>query len=489
MALNTKIQFRRGYSAGYDANLINNRPIDGDNTWKGSDTLAEGEIGYEVDTGKFKIGKYIDGTAGAWESLPYAGGSALTAESGIVLKLDQADNAYSIYSYITGVAGGQEGITFSVHPASEILTAEDGEVITGTYYKIALSDKLEIFHDSNISVSGNDISSTSTGITIKGFQNSTISLNPDGGTVQHSGVNIRNLFLPPNTNITVTENVGGLTKGTVLTNASGIVDVLQTLLEKVFEPTIGNGGGVTVSLTNSSAQEVGTELSSFTISSSFNRGFIAGTGLGANWDSTGNQNFYLGAANNYTIDGVDRDLNTSYNKGTHTVTPGSNSFSVVVDHDAGPTPINSLGATSTTLSAASAGSKTNSASFTGFRGLFYGWSKDSSSILSSSSEVRGLVSNTSDNFGIMVNPSSRPYSFQLQIPEGVTRIVVAVPSGYNNFGNNINVINAANLPETYNTYTVNVEGANSYSAIPYFVHHYIPAAPFNANTSHTITVS
>lgn len=450
-----RIQVRRGYSMGYTGS-----PIPSGNTgysydpvssykWTGDKALYEGEIGYEVDTGKFKIGKK-DPTTGnliIWENLDYAGGGgSYIPDSGIGIYVNGSgdDILYSI------IASGDANIVLELSDLSGLIPGT-----TGTYYTVSLADNLNI--DGTIAATG---------------------------IIYSSGIDLRNIT----TNITVTDDIGSISAGTTFGSGDSVTEILRQILEKVFEPTIGDGGDVTVSLTNTAAQEVGTELSNFTISASFDRGYIAGTGLGANWNPTANQNPYLGAANNYTIAGVDRDLNTSYNKGTHTVTQGSNSFSIVVDYDAGPTPINSLGETSTTLSAASAGSKSKSREFTGYRGLFYGWSKTLDTEPSSSSDVRGLVANTSDNYGVMINPSTRPYSFTLSIPEGATRIVVAVPSGYNSFGDSISVVNAANLPESYETSTVGVEGANGYTAINYFVHSYIPAGPIDAATTHTITV-
>lgn len=455
MSVRNRIQVRRGYSMNYSGS-----PIPSGNSgysydpvvsyqWTGEKVLYEGEIGYEIDTGKFKIGKK-DPTTGdliIWENLDYAGGAGgLVPGSGIGIYVNTSgdDTVYSV------IASGDSNVVLELSDLSQLIPGT-----TGTYYTVSLADDINI--DGTIAATG---------------------------IISSSGINLRNIT----TNITATDNIGSVSAGTTFNSEDSITEILRQILEKVFEPTIGNPGGVTVNLSNTAAQEVGTQLSNFTISATFNRGYIAGSGLNENWDPNANQDFYLGAANNYTIGGVDRDLNTSYNKGNHTVTQGSNSFSVVVDYDAGPTPLNSLGQTSTTLSAASAGNKTNSKTFTGYRGLFYGWSKTLDTAPTSSSDVRNLVANTSDNYGIMVNPSTRPYTFTLSIPEGATRIVVAVPSGYNNFGNSITVTNAANLNETYDTSTISVEGANGYTAIDYFVHYYIPAGPFGANTTHTITV-
>lgn len=119
---NTRIQLRRGTAA----------------QWTGQGkTLAVGEIGYEVDTGKFKIGTSAQGN---WDSLPYAGGSAISGMSGVAFTFDSSANAYYLYSFITGI--GQEGISFSTGNLAEYVPGA-----TGSYYKINISNKLENFHD------------------------------------------------------------------------------------------------------------------------------------------------------------------------------------------------------------------------------------------------------------------------------------------------------------------------------------------------------
>lgn len=63
----TKIQVRRGTAAAWTASTV---PLD------------EGEIGYETDTGKYKIGRKSGGTAISWNSLGYAVSGGSTALSG-----------------------------------------------------------------------------------------------------------------------------------------------------------------------------------------------------------------------------------------------------------------------------------------------------------------------------------------------------------------------------------------------------------------------
>jgi hypothetical protein len=67
MPVDTKIQIRRGYSDGFAGSI----PA-GQSKWSGvNPVLAQGEMGYEIDSNRVKIG---DGLT-AWNSLPYASNS------------------------------------------------------------------------------------------------------------------------------------------------------------------------------------------------------------------------------------------------------------------------------------------------------------------------------------------------------------------------------------------------------------------------------
>lgn len=124
MARNTKIQLRRGTAS----------------QWTTADpVLAEGEIGYEIDTGRFKIGK-TGGTQ--WSLLPYAGNTEIIAESGIGAVFDPGNNRYIIQSIIepSGTGLSVEKIELS----GDGLTAP-----SGSYYKIGLDDRLQALADNN----------------------------------------------------------------------------------------------------------------------------------------------------------------------------------------------------------------------------------------------------------------------------------------------------------------------------------------------------
>jgi hypothetical protein len=142
------IQVRRGYSSNYTGDLINDRPLNGVNAqkWLDNITLDEGEIGYEIDTGKFKIGKLkLSGNTWVkmgWGELPYAGGGELVPGSGI--GIEYSDTSPDIIHSI--LIPEDNNVTIDEYNITGILPNA-----TGTYYKLGLSDSLSGINDINIS--------------------------------------------------------------------------------------------------------------------------------------------------------------------------------------------------------------------------------------------------------------------------------------------------------------------------------------------------
>jgi len=134
MPVNTRIQVRRGYSSSYASGVIGSTPTGV--KWTNSIQLEEGEIGYEIDTGRFKIGKYIDGSLATWINLPYAGGSDLNPGSGIGTIFDSSTNKYTIHSPLSSGSNitlsqysvGGNGLT---HPSGSGFTIGLKSNITG----------------------------------------------------------------------------------------------------------------------------------------------------------------------------------------------------------------------------------------------------------------------------------------------------------------------------------------------------------------------
>lgn len=123
MGRNTKIQLRRGLAS----------------QWRELDpVLADGEIGYEIDSGRFKIGK--DNIL--WSILPYAGGSDIIPGTGVATIFDVTNNAYTIHSIIERSGNG-------LYVNKLDLVGDGTTNASGTYYEIGLDDRLQALANNN----------------------------------------------------------------------------------------------------------------------------------------------------------------------------------------------------------------------------------------------------------------------------------------------------------------------------------------------------
>lgn len=119
-----------------------------------------------------------------------------------------------------------------------------------------------------------------------------------------------------------------------------------------------------------------------------------------------------------------------------------------------------------------AGTKTVSVTYTPQRYYFYGADTSDEDLYTSSAEVRNLGSTkaiTTTSTGIF------------NTPPGTYKVVFAYPSSegeitYANtkvLGQDVSIVNDLQRAE------INVSGANGYSAVEYYVYHYIPAVPYS----------
>lgn len=187
MARNTKVQLRRGTAAQWDLNQNDGYdPV-----------LAEGEIGYEIDTGRFKIGKQ---GGSQWSMLPYAGGSEILPGSGITTIFDATNNAYTISSPMDS---GNNVYLELIDVLGDGLTSA-----TGSYYKIGLLE--------NITLASVDITGVGTSLSVSGNANvsGTLSVN----------------------NLTFVNNTASITLGNIYSYGSGIFE------DGLY---VGQGGGTT----------------------------------------------------------------------------------------------------------------------------------------------------------------------------------------------------------------------------------------------------
>jgi hypothetical protein len=115
MPVNTRLQVRRGTAS----------------TWTNTDpnvVLSAGEIGYETDTGLFKIG---DGTT-AWTSLTYSAVKSLTAGSGVSIANNNGNHTISLSDptiQVSGITDFVDGVNDRV---ADLLTAGSGIQLTYT---------------------------------------------------------------------------------------------------------------------------------------------------------------------------------------------------------------------------------------------------------------------------------------------------------------------------------------------------------------------
>jgi hypothetical protein len=465
MPANTKIQLRRGLAADWTST---------------NPTLAAGEIGFETNTGKFKIG--TNGLT-AWNDLAYAGGSNISPGSGISVIKNETTNTYTIHGTI--LASGSGLISTTVDYGGN-----GTSTVSGTYYSIGLSDRLQNFNNSNISISNNAISSSTSGISISGFNSSTIALNPGGGIVTASGIDIRNIT----ESITVTSPVGGLSTGTVLTTASGITDILKKMLQQIFEPSITNPG-FTISFPGGTPTtvEAGT-VTNLTINANFTQGSVNGSGLGAGWVAGGFQGVRAGAATSYVINSSGVGTSTSLNIGNVTAVDGAityNGSNSTVTYGTGIVPKNSTGANSALHVQLSGNTiqASNNISYTGRRKLFYG---TSSSVISTPTSGNILALSNS-----ILNPSTSTPNFNIVAPTGTRTIIIAVPSGagYSSLANSTLTVFDTNTQQfldvatTFSTSAVDVPGANGYLPTGYKVLTYVNGAPTIVSSTYTIDLA
>lgn len=215
MAANTRIQVRRGYSVGYSEGQIGLTPLTA--IWTNGTQLSEGEIGYEIDTGRFKIGKYINGTLATWQNLPYAGGSDIVPGTGIATRFDLTTNKHIIHSRIDNSGVGISLYQFQI-PGDGLTTP------SGSGYSIGLSNRLQTL--SNLTSSGIIVGIDSSGVTTRSLS--------DGNNINitnRDGIS-NNPIISLNSSVTGLNSISGVDNFTIASNSginfnagSGVVNV------------------------------------------------------------------------------------------------------------------------------------------------------------------------------------------------------------------------------------------------------------------------
>ena len=252
------------------------------------------------------------------------------------------------------------------------------------------------------------------------------------------------------------------------TNDMSIQDLLESAFSKEKNPTITQPS-TSVTLTGAGAKEVGTEFTP-SYSVGFNKGSyqygpsdtgvtvtgytVTDTNSGSSTTQTGSfTKFTVGDDTNYKV-----NVTTSYGDGAIPKTNLGN------DYAAGQI---------------KAGSKTaSSAAVTGYRNEFYGTLTTKPGTMTSA-DIRGLKDKKAQATG----------TISVSVPVGAMRVVIAVPdSKVVNSVLDVNGLNAQ-IFSSFTKTTVQVEGANEYTAMAYNVYYLDYANANDTANTYTVTIA
>lgn len=298
-------------------------------------------------------------------------------------------------------------------------------------------------------------------------------------------------------NITLAGNytqVGNITKGqnetkTLEVKGKTAKDVFMEIFTKKQQPNITAQPAVSgFSLSGAKAVEAGTKVATATLSAaSLSAGsyqFGPATGITATaWkiDRVTNVptlNTKIADANQATDNNGGKGF--IIGDGSEDNVVNSLKYTVTATHGDGAVAHDNLGGASSPEVKIAAGTKTQTTSaYTPFRKYFYGHMMNLSEI--NSAAVRALTNSTG------------PYkasSFQITVPKGATRVIVACIEGVTGLKTVINNSSLnADVTEVFKKQTVAVEGAEAYTAKNYNVWVWQPANPFELETGTKLTIT
>lgn len=251
------------------------------------------------------------------------------------------------------------------------------------------------------------------------------------------------------------------------TNDMSIQDLLENAFSEEKNPTITQPS-TSVTLTGAGAKEVGTEFTP-----SYSVGFSAGS-------------YQYGPATGVTATAYAVTDTNSGSASTQTgsftqftVEDGTNyKVSVTTTHTAGAVPKTNLG-NDYAAGQIQAGTKSaSSGAVTGFRNEFYGTMTTKPGTMTSA-DIRGLTGKKAQATG----------TISVSVPVGAMRVVIAVPdSKVVNSVLDVNGLNAQIFSSFTHT-TVEVEGANGYTAMTYNVYYLDYAAANDTANTYTVTIA
>lgn len=266
-------------------------------------------------------------------------------------------------------------------------------------------------------------------------------------------------------NVTLTETltsdlaVGGLSAGQILPGTTTLLEFAEALLFKLYTPTF-IAPSVVLSTNLAASVESGTTGVNFT--AAYNAGSIKGAMVNGVWDSNSSaQGARAGSATNYTINGVDRNTDNTYNDVAQVIDDGANTFTTSVDYGTSLIqPKDSKGGDFN--SPLTSGTVTDDVVVTGKRKAFYGYSSSELAV-ADSDDIRGLASS--------LLGAVKGSTFTLSMPAGTKSVVFAYPASLGDV-TSVKYVEGLNVEskDTLTKTTVSVEGANHYTAVSYNVY-------------------
>ena len=285
-------------------------------------------------------------------------------------------------------------------------------------------------------------------------------------------VNAENVYFAQD--LITTSVVGNITltngQATIPAAGKNLKQVFDTIFVKERNPNITQPS-VSVSAPNNKAYEVGTSVTP-TYTATLNAGnyqYGPATGITAtSWNITDTDS-HSASTNAGQFDAFTVGDGTNYR------------ITATANYDAGAIPVTNVGNEYPTGQIA-AGSKTGySAYITGYRCGFYGTLTNKDGEINSAL-VRSLSGKTS-------SAPAAGTKWDLAIPVGAQRIVFAYPATIRDVSSvlDVNGMNAE-IKTAFTKYTVDVEGANGYTAISYKVYVMDRATAADAANTYTITL-
>ena len=288
--------------------------------------------------------------------------------------------------------------------------------------------------------------------------------------------------------------VGNITKGANEAKDLNVVGksvkgMLDEIFTKKLQPTTPTQPSVSgFSLTGAKAVEVGTKVPTATFGTGvLNPGsyqYGPATGVKAKtWSvdrvaapATFNKSG-IAAAPNGTDDNAGKGFIIGDGEEENVVT--SLAYKVTATYDEGAVAFDNVGGASEPPVKIAAGSKSQQTSaYTGFRKYFYGATTEKPSI--DSAYVRGLTNSTS---------AYRAGNITIQVPKGATRVAIACIGTAKGVTKVINqTAMNADVTGTFKQSTVNVNGAENYTAKEYKIWVFEPALPYENPATLVVTL-